>query len=65
MTNELADMVFTDPPYGIDYSGGRTQVVANKEYGKIMNDTLQGDELGGLIANMFKFVNMGSTKKSI
>ena len=56
MTNELADMVFTDPPYGIDYSGGRTQVVANKEYGKIMNDTLQGDELGGLIANMFKFV---------
>ena len=56
MANELADMVFTDPPYGIDYSGGRTQVVANKEYGKIMNDTLQGDELGGLIANMFQFV---------
>jgi len=36
---EKADMVFTDPPYGIDYSGGRTQVVAKKSYGK-----MQGDE---------------------
>ena len=34
----MADMVFTDIPYGIDYSGGRTQVVAKKEYGKIKGD---------------------------
>jgi len=38
MGGEKADMVFTDPPYGIDYSGGRTQVVRNKNYGKIKGD---------------------------
>ena len=30
MNGVKADMVFTDPPYGIDYSGGRTQVVEKK-----------------------------------
>lgn len=38
MDGNKADMVFCDPPYGIDYSGGRTQVVAKKEYGKIKGD---------------------------
>lgn len=38
MNGERCDMVFTDPPYGIDYSGGRSQVVATKEYGKILGD---------------------------
>ena len=55
MGGEKADMVFTDPPYGIDYSGGRTHVVQEKDYGKIMNDTLQGEDLGNLICNVFKF----------
>jgi DNA modification methylase len=55
MNGEKADMVFTDPPYGIDYSGGRTQVVETKTYGKLMNDDLQGAELGELISNVFLF----------
>lgn len=55
MNSEKADMVFTDPPYGIDYSGGRTQVVKDKEYGKLKNDDLQGDDLGALICNVFTF----------
>ena len=55
MDGSKADMVFTDPPYGIDYSGGRTQVLKEKSYGKIMNDTLQGVELGELISNIFLF----------
>jgi len=41
MGGEKADMVFTDPPYGIDYSGGRTQVVKHKTYGKIQGDAEQ------------------------
>ena len=53
MAGQKADMVFTDPPYGIDYSGGRTQVVRTKTYGRIKNDTLQGDALGGLVAQVF------------
>jgi len=55
MDGQKADMVFTDPPYGIDYSGGRTQVVETKTYGKLMNDDLQGVELGELISNVFLF----------
>lgn len=38
MDGGKADMVFTDIPYGIDYSGGRTQTVAKKDYGKIKGD---------------------------
>ena len=53
MDGQKADMVFTDPPYGIDYSGGRTQVVKAKTYGRIENDTLQGEALGGLVAQVF------------
>ena len=53
MDGGKADMVFTDPPYGLDYSGGRTQVVKNKPYGKIENDDLKGEELGRLIRLIF------------
>jgi DNA modification methylase len=55
MNGSKADMVFTDPPYGIDYSGGRTQVFETKTYGKLMNDDLKGVELGELISNVFLF----------
>lgn len=55
MGGAKADMVFTDPPYGINYSGGRTQVVAKKTYGEIKNDNLQGKDLGNLICNVFDF----------
>lgn len=55
MDGKKADMVFTDPPYGIDYSGGRTKVVEKKDYGKLKNDDLIGDELGNLIINTFIF----------
>ena len=60
MNGDVADLVFTDPPYGIDYSGGRTQVVGTKDYGKLKNDDLQGAELGHLICNVFKFNKQGA-----
>ena len=53
MDGQKADMVFTDPPYGINYSGGRTQVVKKKDYGKLINDDLSGNDLGSLIRLIF------------
>lgn len=55
MEGKKADLVFTDPPYGIDFSGGRTQTVAKKEYGKILNDNLEDQALGDLIQNLWAF----------
>lgn len=60
MNDEKANMVFTDPPYGIDYSGGRTQIVRKKDYGKLKNDDLQEEQLGNLICNVFNFNKEGA-----
>ena len=44
MDGRLADLVFTDPPYGMDYAGGRgTKKV--KQWEAIINDDLKGNDL--------------------
>lgn len=59
MAGDRADMIFTDPPYGMSYGGGRaagdhsldkkTGGVKIKSHGMILNDDLQGDELIALV----------------
>ena len=44
MQGQKADMVFTDPPYGVSYEGGHNQ----KKRKGIIADTLEGDSLTGL-----------------
>jgi DNA modification methylase len=44
MNGEKADMVFTDPPYGVSYTGGHNE----KKRKGIENDTLQGGDLTNL-----------------
>ena len=44
MNGEKADMVFTDPPYGVSYTGGHNE----KKRKGIENDTLQGQDLTDL-----------------
>ena len=44
MSGQKADMVFTDPPYGVSYEGGHNQ----KKRKGIIADTLEGDDLTGL-----------------
>ncbi len=44
MNGEKADMVFTDPPYGVSYEGGHNK----KKRKGIENDTLKGDDITNL-----------------
>jgi site-specific DNA-methyltransferase (adenine-specific) len=44
MDGKKADMVFTDPPYGVSYEGGHNK----KKRKGIENDTLEGDNLTDL-----------------
>jgi DNA modification methylase len=53
--NTPIGMIFIDPPYGIDYSGGRTQTVAHKAYGKI-----EGDANPDISKYIVPFVDMAS-----
>jgi len=50
LCTEQADMVFTDPPYGMSYGGGRAK--SNDEvklHGEIINDNLRDDALISLV----------------
>ena len=49
MNGEKADMVFTDPPYGVDIKGKFT--------GTILNDNLQGDEFINFLTSCFENLN--------
>jgi len=52
MDGQKADMVFTDPPYGMSYGGGRARgdhAKNKKGGGMIKGDDLQGDDLIGMI----------------
>lgn len=47
MDGQKADMVFTDPPYGVSYTGGHNE----KKREGIIADTLQGEDLTDLFAD--------------
>jgi len=51
MDGKKADMVFTDPPYGVSASGGRSQTVERDNITKIANDDLRGGELQQFISD--------------
>ena len=47
MDGQKADMVFTDPPYGVSYEGGHNK----KKRNQIKNDALEGGDLTNLFAD--------------
>jgi len=54
MGGAKADMIFTDPPYGMSYGGGRAAGSTKKgalvkAHGMIINDDLQGNDLIALV----------------
>ena len=60
MMGDVADMVFTDPPYGVSYVG--TNNPKGKEWQMIANDDLRGDSLFQFLAHAFK--NLADNLKS-
>jgi DNA modification methylase len=52
MENQLADMIFTDPPYNVDYQGSA---------GKIMNDNMTDDAFYRFLIDAFR--NMAQKSK--
>ena len=60
MAGDIADMVFTDPPYGVSYVG--TNNLNGKEWQMIANDDLRGDSLFQFLAHAFK--NLADNLKS-
>jgi len=49
MNGQKADMVFTDPPYGVSYQSNRKNI----KFGKIQNDDLNIAEFASFLSNVF------------
>jgi DNA modification methylase len=60
MNGKKADMVFTDPPYGVSYTGGHN---AKKRTG-IIADTLEGENLTGLFYGALSCAILVTDKKA-
>jgi len=60
MNGQKADMVFTDPPYGVSYEGGHNQ----KKRKGIENDTLQGNDLTNLFRDSLMNADLFSKEYS-
>jgi len=71
MGEQKSDMVFTDPPYGMSYGGGRAKGdhalnksggVLIKSHGMIIGDDLKGDDLLQMVSDSIgNAVNMGKS----
>lgn len=64
---QLADMVFTDPPYGVSYSGGfriKNGAIESNEREKIKNDSLGYDELYTFLMDAFRMMKHNTRPKS-
>ena len=67
MGEQKSDMVFTDPPYGMSYGGGRAAGSTEKgalvkAHGMIIGDDLKGDDLLQMVSDSIgNAVNMGKS----
>jgi site-specific DNA-methyltransferase (adenine-specific) len=60
MNGDKADMVFTDPPYGVSYEGGCNE----KKKQQIKNDSLSGNSLYQFLSDVFSNIHIFSKEKS-
>lgn len=60
MDGVKADMVFTDPPYGVSYEGGLNE----KKKKQIKNDALTGNDLYNMLYGAFTNIRLATKEKS-
>ena len=60
MNGEMADMCFTDPPYGVSYEGGLNDVKRKQ----IKNDALRGDSLYNFLVPVFENIKSFTIQKA-
>ena len=60
MNGQKADMVFTDPPYGVSYEGGLNE----KKKKQIKNDALTGNDLYNMLYGAFTNIKLATKEKS-
>ena len=54
MNGVKADMVFTDPPYNVDYSNAKRPKASKTDLGKIKNDTMSEDDFIYFLGEIYK-----------
>ena len=67
MDNNLADLILTDPPYNVNYGGGRARGstpkgAVVKAHGEILNDKMSPEDFDKFISSIFENYNK-STKE--
>ena len=60
MNGNKADMVFTDPPYGVSYEGGLNE----KKKQQIKNDSITGNDLYYFLCDVFANAKLNTKDKS-
>lgn len=65
MGQEKADMIITDPPYGVDYLGSRQQLQGKKQHNRpLMNDALTMEKFRSFIQDFFNIADKITTENS-
>ena len=54
MNGEKADMVFTDPPYNVDYSNADRPKASKTDLGRIKNDKMDNESFYNFLTNVYK-----------
>lgn len=64
MNGQKADLVFTDPPYNVDYSNAERPKASKTNLGKIKNDTMSEDAFTCFLAEVYKRLDENTKNNS-
>lgn len=64
MDGKKADMVFTDPPYNVDYSNADRPKPSKHDLGKIKNDVMNDDEFYNFLVEVYKRLDENTNENS-